>query len=77
MSGLEELVGPGHGDGDRGAQAESDDEKTAVTRPGVGKGAGVGGKEEAEDLEQGREGEEDGAVAVEAVGEGGDEEDGD
>ena len=35
VTGLEDLVGPGHGDGDRGAEAEADEEETGVAGPGV------------------------------------------
>ena len=77
MAGLEDLVRPGHGYGDGGAEAETDEEEAGVAGPRVGGGAGVGGHEEAGDLDEHGEGEEEGAVVVEAVGEGGDEEDGD
>lgn len=70
---LEDLRGPGHGYGDGGAEAEADEQKADVAGPG---GRGEGGGEEAGDLEEAREREEEGAVLVEAVGEGGDEEDG-
>ena len=35
VAGLEDLVGPGHGDGDRGAEPEADEQETRVSGPGV------------------------------------------
>lgn len=84
MPRLEDLVCPGHGDGDRGAETEADDEETTVAGPGVcgrvawgADATSVGGQEKAEDLKADGNGEEEGAVVVEAVGERGDEKDGD
>ena len=71
-----DLGGPGHGDWDRGAEAEADDEETAVARPG-GCCACVGCYQQAGDDDQSGKDEEEGPEAVVAVAEGGDEEDGD
>lgn len=71
---LEDLVGPGHRDGHGGAEAEADQEETGVAGPGVGD---EGCHQEAGDLDADGDGEEEGAVVVEAVGDRGDEEDGD
>jgi hypothetical protein len=73
---LEDLVGPCHADGDCRTEAEAYHEQAAVAGPRVA-GAGEGGYEEAGYLDEDGEAEEEGAVVVEAVGEGGDDEDGD
>lgn len=66
---LEDLRSPGHGDRYRGAEAEADDEEAAVAWPRVGFRPRVCGQQETEDLEAYGDGEEDGSVLVEAVGE--------
>ena len=76
VAGLEDLVGPGHDVGDGGTEAEADNEEAAVARPGVVV-AREGGDEEPRDLDEDGDGEDEGAVVVEAVGDGHHEEDGD
>ena len=42
VAALEDLVGPGHAGGHGGAEAEADEEETAVAGPGVLEGEGGG-----------------------------------
>lgn len=74
MARLEDLRGPCHGDGYRGAETGADEEEADVAGPGAG-GGGEGGGEETGDLDEDGGGEEVGAETVEAVREGGYEED--
>lgn len=73
VAGLEDLVGPGHTDRHRGAQAEAHHEEAAVTGPLVVEGEGHG--EQARDLDEYRGREEDGPELVEAVTDRRDDED--
>lgn len=73
---LEDLVGPGHAVGHRGAEPEPDDQQPAVPRPLVRR-RGKGDDEQAGDLDQRRAGKEEGAEPVESIGDGGHDEDGD
>ena len=71
---LEDLGCPCHGDGDGGAETGADEEEADVAGPGAS-GGGEGGGEETGDLEEDGGDEEVGPETVEAVGEGGYEED--
>ena len=70
---LEDFVRPSHADGHRRTKTEADHEQATVTGPRVGEGKCDG--EEAGDLDKGAHGEEDGAIFVEAVGNGSNKED--
>lgn len=72
---LEDLGAPGHADGDGGAETESDHEEAAVAGPAVV--GGQSGGQETGDLDADGGGEEVRARSVEAVGDGGDDQDGD
>ena len=74
MPWLENLICPSHGDGDSWTETEAYEQEADIAGPWVD---GIGCDEETSDLDANRDGEEEGAVVVEAVGYGGDEEDGD
>lgn len=74
VAALEDLVGPGHAGGDRGAEAEAHHQEAAVPGPVVLESKG--GCEEAGDLNADGEGEDEGAAGVKAVGDGGEDENG-
>ncbi len=76
MSALEDAARPSHGDRDCWTESEADEEESDVASPWVGV-SDQSRHEDAGDLETHRDGEEQCAVAVEAVGDGRDEENGD
>lgn len=76
VSGLEDLVRPGHGDGYGRAQSEADHQQTAIARPWVRLGACVGRHEKTSDLDTDGGDEKESAVVMEAVRDWGNEEDG-
>ena len=75
MSWLEDLVRPGHGDRDGWTEAEADHEKTTVARPWVAFTTAIGCQKQTSDLDAHWDTEEEGAVMVEAVREGCDQQD--
>lgn len=72
---LEDLVGPGHANGNRGTEAKSDEQQTAVSAPLVVQSKGH--SEQPGDLNTNGRREEKGAVLVEPIRNRGDEENSD
>lgn len=72
MAALEDLVRPGHANGNGGPEPKANHQKAAIPGPGVVEGKRNG--EEAGDLNAHGGGEEDGTMTVESVGNRGDQE---